>query len=331
MAAKKTIVVTGGAGFIGSNLCIHLLAQSPENYVICVDNLITGSLDNLREIMEPRHPRFRFIDYDITKPINPILFNEEHIHEIYHLASIASPEKYKKYSMETLLTSINGTQRVLDYCVLYNCKMLFTSTSEVYGDPLVHPQPETYYGNVNTVGERSCYDEGKRVAETLIYEYQKRFPDLDLKIARLFNTYGPRMDLNDGRVITNFIRQIKCGEPIEIYGDGEQTRSFCYIDDTVRGLVAFMATADTSVGIVGPVNIGNPGCEFTMNELVEVFRKALQRPVNANGAFEVKYLPRTQDDPMCRRPVITKAEELFGFKCDVGLEEGIQHVWDYFL
>jgi UDP-glucuronate decarboxylase len=334
---KKTIVVTGGAGFIGSNLCIYLLAQSPNNHVICVDNLITGSINNIREIMELR-PRFRFIEYDITKPINPTLFNEEEIDEIYHLASIASPEKYKKYSMETLLTSINGTQRVLDYCVLYNCKMLFTSTSEVYGDPLVHPQPETYYGNVNTVGERSCYDEGKRVAETLIYEYQKRFPDLDLKIARLFNTYGPRMDLNDGRVITNFIRQIKRGEPITIYGDGTQTRSFCYIDDTVRGLVAFMAAPSLDANILnaGPVNIGNPGCEFTMNELVEVFRKVIQRPGDITdggygNAFEVKYLPRTQDDPMCRRPVITKAEELFGFNCDVGLEEGIQRVWDYFL
>ena len=330
---KKTIVVTGGAGFIGSNLCIHLLAESPDNNVICVDNLITGSLDNIRELFHLR-PRFKYIEYDITKPINPTLFSEEHIDELYHLASIASPEKYKKYSMDTLLTSINGTQRVLDYCVLYNCKMLFTSTSEVYGDPLVHPQPETYYGNVNTVGERSCYDEGKRVAETLIYEYQKRFPDLDLKIARLFNTYGPRMDLNDGRVITNFIRQIKRGEPIEIYGDGTQTRSFCYVDDTVRALVAFMATPNTNVHTVGPVNIGNPGCEFTMNDLVDVFRRALRRPETGDhdsSAFEVKYLPRTQDDPMCRRPVVTKAQELFGFSCTVGLEEGIQRVWDYFL
>ena len=325
---KKTIVVTGGAGFIGSNLCKHLLAESPDNHVICVDNLITGHLDNLIEILS--NSRFRFVDYDITKPVCPALFGE-HVDEIYHLASIASPEKYKKYSMETLLTSINGTQRVLDYCVLYKCKMLFTSTSEVYGDPLVHPQPETYYGNVNTVGERSCYDEGKRVAETLIYEYQKRFPELDLKIARLFNTYGPRMDLDDGRVITNFIRQIKRSEPITIYGDGTQTRSFCYVDDTVRGLVAFMAAPSSDVLAVGPVNIGNPGCEFTMNQLVEVFRCALGRRQRAdNFAFAVKYLPRTQDDPMCRRPVITKAEELFGFRCAVGLEEGIQRVWDYF-
>ena len=329
---KKTIVVTGGAGFIGSNLCIHLLSQRPENHIICVDNLITGSHDNLREIRND--PRFLFIDYDITKPVCPELFGE-HVDEIYHLASIASPEKYKKYPMETLLTSINGTQRVLDYCVLYNCKMLFTSTSEVYGDPLVHPQPETYYGNVNTVGERSCYDEGKRAAETLVYEYQKRFPDLDLKVARLFNTYGPRMDLDDGRVITNFIRQIKRGEAITIYGDGSQTRSFCYVDDMVRALVAFMGTAETSVGDVGPVNIGNPACEFTMNELVGVFQSALRRDSDGSGsdgdAFAVTYLPRTQDDPMCRRPVITKAQELFGFRCDVGLEEGIRCVWDYFL
>ena len=340
-ATRKTILVTGGAGFIGSNLCIHLLSQSPDNHVICVDNLITGHLDNLGEIYAREGggggaSRFRFIEYDITKPVCPALFGE-HVDEIYHLASIASPEKYKKYPMETLLTSINGTQRVLDYCVLYNCKMVFTSTSEVYGDPLVHPQPETYYGNVNTVGERSCYDEGKRAAETLVYEYQKRFPDLDLKVALLFNTYGPRMDINDGRVITNFIRQIKRGEPITIYGDGTQTRSFCYVDDTVRALVAFMAAPSSDVLAVGPVNIGNPDCEFTMNELVEVFRRVLRQDGRSNDgrsndgdAFAVKYLPRTQDDPMCRRPVITKAQELFGFRCDVGLEEGIQCVWDYF-
>ena len=328
---KKTIVVTGGAGFIGSNLCIYLHNICDENYIICVDNLITGNIDNFKELLTS--PRFKFIEWDITNPVCPALFGE-HVDEIYHLASIASPEKYKKYSMKTLLTSINGTQRVLDYCVLYNCKMLFTSTSEVYGDPLVHPQPESYYGNVNTVGERSCYDEGKRVAETLIYEYQKKFPDLELKVARLFNTYGPRMDLDDGRVITNFIRQIKRGAPITIYGDGSQTRSFCFVDDTVRAMVAFMDAAETSVGDVGPVNIGNPGCEFTMNELVEVFRRALRRPEDGDddrsGAFAVKYLPRTQDDPMCRRPVITKAQELFGFSCVVGLEEGIQRVWDYF-
>jgi UDP-glucuronate decarboxylase len=322
----KRIIVFGGAGFIGSNLCIHLIQQSEQNHVICVDNMITGSRKNLRELVDstPPHPRFTLVHYDICDPVDCSLFGER-IDEIYHLASIASPEKYKKYPIETLLTSINGTQRVLDYCVLYNCKMLFTSTSEVYGDPLVHPQPEEYYGNVNTVGERSCYDEGKRVAETLIYEYRKKFA-LDLKIARLFNTYGPKMDLNDGRVITNFIRQIKADKPVEIYGDGSQTRSFCYIDDMIAGLVAFMAADDT---VIGPMNLGNPDCEFTMNELVSVFRSATTNTIP--NTISVTYLPKTQDDPMCRKPVIDKASSLIGFKCNIGLEEGVRRVWNYFL
>ena len=323
----KKIVVTGGAGFIGSNLCIFLINQSSENYVICIDNMITGSRENLRSLLYPSHPRFKMVEYDICLPMDLTLLGES-VDEIYHLASIASPEKYKKYSIETLLTSINGTQKVLDYCVLYNCKMLFTSTSEVYGDPLVHPQPEEYYGNVNTVGERSCYDEGKRVAETLIYEYRKKFR-LDLKIARLFNTYGPKMDLCDGRVITNFIRQIKKGEPVEIYGDGTQTRSFCYIDDMLHGLVAFMAANDE---VVGPMNLGNPDCEFTMNQLADTFTKVLKTDVkNKKCDFSVKYLPKTQDDPMCRKPVIEKAKLLIGFSCSVSLEDGIQRVWNYFL
>ena len=323
----KKIVVTGGAGFIGSNLCIFLINQSSENYVICIDNMITGSRENLRSLLYPSHPRFKMVEYDICLPMDLTLLGES-VDEIYHLASIASPEKYKKYSIETLITSINGTQKVLDYCVLYNCKMLFTSTSEVYGDPLVHPQPEEYYGNVNTVGERSCYDEGKRVAETLIYEYRKKFR-LDLKIARLFNTYGPKMDLCDGRVITNFIRQIKKGEPVEIYGDGTQTRSFCYIDDMLHGLVAFMAANDE---VVGPMNLGNPDCEFTMNQLADTFTKVLKTDVkNKKCDFSVKYLPKTQDDPMCRKPVIEKAKLLIGFSCSVSLEDGIQRVWNYFL
>ena len=323
----KKIVVTGGAGFIGSNLCIFLINQSSENYVVCIDNMITGSRENLRSLLYPSHPRFKMVEYDICLPMDLTLLGES-VDEIYHLASIASPEKYKKYSIETLLTSINGTQKVLDYCVLYNCKMLFTSTSEVYGDPLVHPQPEEYYGNVNTVGERSCYDEGKRVAETLIYEYRKKFR-LDLKIARLFNTYGPKMDLCDGRVITNFIRQIKKGEPVEIYGAGTQTRSFCYIDDMLHGLVAFMAANDE---VVGPMNLGNPDCEFTMNQLADTFTKVLKTDVkNKKCDFSVKYLPKTQDDPMCRKPVIEKAKLLIGFSCSVSLEDGIQRVWNYFL
>jgi UDP-glucuronate decarboxylase len=283
--------------------------------------MITGSCDNLRDVLI--HPRFKFIDHDVCTEITNSTLGldaDARIDEIYHLASIASPEKYKKYPMETLLTSINGTQRILDCCISHKCKMLFTSTSEVYGDPLVNPQPEEYYGNVNTVGERSCYDEGKRVAETLIYESRKKH-GLDLKIARLFNTYGPKMDLNDGRVITNFIRQIRNGNPVEIYGDGSQTRSFCYIDDMIRGLVAFMAAGPD---VMGPMNLGNPDCEFTMNELVSVFETALSKQIT------VIHLPKTQDDPMCRKPVISKAVELIGFHCEIGLNEGINRLWDYF-
>lgn len=322
--SKKTIVVTGGAGFIGSNLCNYLINQSADNYVICVDNMITGTCDNLRELLDPPHPRFKLAVCDICLPVDCSMFGER-VDEIYHLASIASPEKYKKYSVETLLTSINGTQRVLELCVLYGCKMLFTSTSEVYGDPLVHPQPEEYYGNVNTVGERSCYDEGKRVSETLIYEYRKKF-SLDLKIARLFNTYGPKMDLNDGRVITNFIRQIKNGKSVEIYGSGSQTRSFCYIDDMINGLVSYMATGSD---IVGPMNLGNPDCEFSMYELVDIFQNTIYGDPSTTK-ISVVYLPKTQDDPMCRKPVIDKAKALIGFTCKVGLSEGIKCVWDHF-
>ena len=313
-------MITGGAGFIGSNLCCYLISNFPDAYVICIDNMITGSVDNIRELLFPAHPRFKLIIHDINNPLNDVL-GDEKIDEIYHLASIASPEKYKKYSMETLLTSINGTQRVLEYCLINNSKMLFTSTSEVYGDPLIHPQPEEYNGNVNTVGERSCYDEGKRVSETLIYEYRKKY-NLNIKIARLFNTYGPKMDLYDGRVITNFMKQIKNDKPVQIYGDGSQTRSFCYIDDMIRGLVAFMSLEEK---VYSPVNIGNPNCEFTMNELVSIFNKIISKNI------EIEYLPKTQDDPMCRKPIIDKAEKLFNFTCSNNLEYGLKKLWDYFL
>lgn len=316
----KKIMITGGAGFIGSNLCCYLISNFPDAYVICIDNMITGSVDNIRELLFPAHPRFKLIIHDINNPLNDVL-GDEKIDEIYHLASIASPEKYKKYSMETLLTSINGTQRVLEYCLINNSKMLFTSTSEVYGDPLIHPQPEEYNGNVNTVGERSCYDEGKRVAETLIYEYRKKY-NLNIKIARLFNTYGPKMDLYDGRVITNFMKQIKNDKPVQIYGDGSQTRSFCYIDDMIRGLVAFMSLEEK---VYSPVNIGNPNCEFTMNELVSIFNKIISKNI------EIEYLPKTQDDPMCRKPIIDKAEKLFNFTCSNNLEYGLKKLWDYYL
>jgi UDP-glucuronate decarboxylase len=316
----RKIIITGGAGFIGSNLCCFLISNFPDTYVICIDNMITGSVDNIRELLIPAHPRFKLIIHDINNSLNDILDNEK-IDEIYHLASIASPEKYKKYSMETLLTSINGTQCILEYCLKNNSKMLFTSTSEVYGDPLIHPQPEEYNGNVNTVGERSCYDEGKRVAETLIYEYRKKY-NLNIKIARLFNTYGPKMDLYDGRVITNFIKQIKNDKPVQIYGDGSQTRSFCYIDDMICGLVSFMSLEEN---IYSPVNIGNPNCEFTMNDLVSIFKTITSKNIS------IEYLPKTQDDPMCRKPIIDKAEKLFDFKCSTNLHDGIKQLWNYFL
>jgi len=315
----KKIMITGGAGFIGSNLCCYLISNFPDVYVICIDNMITGSVDNIRELLVPPHPRFKLIIQDINNSFSHVLDNEK-IDEIYHLASIASPEKYKKYSMETLLTSINGTQRILEYCLKNNSKMLFTSTSEVYGDPLIHPQPEEYNGNVNTVGERSCYDEGKRVAETLIYEYRKKY-NLNIKIARLFNTYGPKMDLYDGRVITNFIKEIKNDRPVQIYGDGSQTRSFCYIDDMIRGLVSFMNLEEN---VSSPVNIGNPDCEFTMNELVSIFKTIISKNI------DIKYFPKTQDDPMCRKPIIDKAKKLFDFKCSTNLQDGLKKLWYYF-
>ena len=308
----KTIVITGGAGFIGSNLIERLLLTNTCN-IICIDNLITGSMENIKQHLE--NPQFVFIQHDICKPFElPVA----EVDEIYHLACLASPVKYKKYPIETLNSSIQGTQTVLQWCIKYKCKMIFTSTSEVYGDPLVHPQPEEYFGNVNTVGERSCYDEGKRVCETMLYEYRKAY-SLDLKIVRLFNTYGPRMDIEDGRVITNFINKILCGEPIEIYGDGSQTRSFCYIDDMLNALILMMASGEQ-----GPINLGNPYCEFSLNELVGLFEKEF------NKKLDVVYLERTQDDPKVRKPVIDKAINRLRWSPVIRLEYGIEKTVKYF-
>jgi UDP-glucuronate decarboxylase len=319
----KTILITGGAGFIGTNLITRLFALHGDMgcRIICIDNLITGSLGNIRTFIESTnddgHPlyNFVFLNHDICKPI---VLDDESIDEIYHLASLASPVKYKLYPLETLFTSINGTQNVLELCIRYKCRLLFTSTSEVYGDPLVHPQPEEYFGNVNTVGERSCYDEGKRVCETMLYEY-RRLHGLDLKIVRIFNTYGPFMDINDGRVITNFIGKIMAQEPVEIYGDGTQTRSFCYIDDMLNGLIAMMNSHE-----LGPINLGNPDCEFTLNELVGVFEKVLGKEVM------VKYLDGTPDDPKVRKPVLEKAWRLLGWAPVVDLKSGIASTFAHF-
>jgi len=304
------ILVTGGAGFLGRHICQKLL-EEPTNKVICVDNLITGKYSNIEEFIT--NPNFEFVNFDI---INEIILPQ--VDKIYHLACIASPEKYKKYSIETLMTSFTGTKNILDLAKKHNAKLLFTSTSEVYGDPLIHPQPEEYFGNVNTVGERSCYDEGKRVAETLIYEYRNKY-GLDLKIVRLFNTYGPYMDLNDGRVVTNFINQIMNGENLKIYGDGHQTRSFCYVDDMIKGLVSMMESSE-----VGPINLGNPNCEFTLNQLVAVFEKVVSKKLR------VDYFFATENDPKQRKPVIIKAQELLGFNPTISVEEGIQKTMSYF-
>ena len=331
MKKMKTILITGGAGFIGTNLVKRLFEIHGNQgcRIICIDNLITGSLSNVRTFIESKKNdglplyNFVFLNHDICKPITEEVLDGigmvDSIDEIYHLASLASPVKYKLYPLETLFTSINGTQNVLDLCLRHHpCRLLFTSTSEVYGDPMVHPQPEEYFGNVNTVGERSCYDEGKRVCETMLYEYRRLY-QLDLKIVRIFNTYGPFMDINDGRVITNFIGKIMAQEPVQIYGDGTQTRSFCYIDDMLNGLIAMMKSNEA-----GPINLGNPDCEFTLNELVDVFEKVLGKEV------AVDYLDGTPDDPKVRKPVIEKAERLLGWAPIVDLESGIASTFAHF-
>ena len=308
---SNIILITGGAGFIGRHLCKKLL-ENEENEIICVDNLITGNLQNIKEF--ENNQKFTFINHDITEPIE-----FSNINEIYHLACIASPDKYKIYSLETLNTCFIGTKNILNLAKQHNAKLLFTSTSEIYGDPIVHPQPEEYFGNVNTMGERSCYDEGKRIGETLIYEYRNKF-NLDLKVVRLFNTYGPYMDINDGRVITNFIKQIINKDILYIYGNGNQTRSFCYIDDMIFGLISMMKSEQ-----LGPINLGNPHCEFTLNELVKVFEKII------NYKLDVKYIEPTQNDPKQRKPNITKANLLLDFFPTINCEDGIKKTIEYFL
>jgi UDP-glucuronate decarboxylase len=301
---RKVILVTGGAGFLGRHLCAKLL-EDPLNQVICLDNLITGKELNIEDFR--LNPNFKFLKFDITKKIFL-----PHVDEVYHLASIASPEKYKKYALDTIMVNFQGTKNVLDLARVHNAKVLLTSTSEVYGDPLIHPQPEDYYGNVNTIGERSCYDESKRLAETLMYEYRRKY-GLDTKIVRVFNTYGTFMDEKDGRVITNFLYRMKTNQPLEIYGSGDQTRSFCYVDDTIDGLVRMMNSSE-----YGPINIGNPYCEITLNELVKLFEKLF------NKQLEIKYLSETENDPKCRKPVIDKAISKLSWYPKIGIEEGLR-------
>lgn len=303
------VLVTGGAGFLGSHLCERLLNEG--NDVICVDNLFTGSKDNIRHLMT--NPYFEFIRHDITEP----LYVE--VDEIYNLACPASPVYYQFDPIKTAKTSVIGATNMLGLARRVHARILQASTSEVYGDPEIHPQPESYRGCVNPIGIRSCYDEGKRMAETLFFDYYRQY-NLDIKVMRIFNTYGPRMSPNDGRVVSNFIVQALTGQDITIYGDGSQTRSFCYVDDLIEGMYRLMNSRD---GFTGPVNIGNPG-EFTMLELAEEIIKLTK----SNVGIVFKELP--QDDPMQRKPVIDLAQKELDWEPHIALEEGLKRTIEYF-
>ena len=307
--SRKRILVTGGAGFLGSHLIDRLLAAGHE--VLCVDNLFTGSKRNIEHLIG--HARFEFIRHDVTFP----LYVE--VDEIYNLACPASPVHYQHDPVQTTKTSVHGAINMLGMAKRLGCKILQASTSEVYGDPSVHPQPEAYWGNVNPIGIRSCYDEGKRCAETLFFDYHRQH-GVEIKVARIFNTYGPRMHPSDGRVVSNFIVQALGNEPITLYGRGEQTRSFCYVDDLVDGLIRLM---DTPKGFTGPVNLGNPG-EFTIRKLAELI-------VGQTGSqSELEYRPLPQDDPQQRQPDIALARAQLGWEPRVALEEGLQPTIGYF-
>lgn len=306
---RKRILVTGGAGFLGSHLCEKLLDLG--NDVICVDNLFTGSKDNIRHLMDNNY--FEFIRHDITQP----LYVE--IDEIYNLACPASPIHYQHDPIATGKTSVMGALHTLGLAKRCHARILQASTSEVYGDPEIHPQPESYRGCVNPIGPRSCYDEGKRMAETLFFDYHRQH-GVDIKVIRIFNTYGPRMSAYDGRVVSNFIVQALKGEDITIYGDGKQTRSFCYVDDLIDGMIKMMESRD---GFTGPVNIGNPQ-EFTMLELAE---KVISL---AGSDSKIVFKPLPQDDPMQRQPVIDLARKELSWEPTVDLDEGLIRTIEYF-
>ena len=305
----KRILVTGGAGFLGSHLTEKLLADGHE--VIVADNLYTGSRKNIESFRN--HPNFEFMIHDITFP----LYLE--VDEIYNLACPASPVHYQHNPTQTTKTSVIGAINMLGLAKRTGAKILQASTSEVYGDPEVHPQPETYWGKVNPIGIRACYDEGKRAAETLFFDYWRQY-NLPIKVIRIFNTYGPRMDKNDGRVVSNFITQALRGEDITIYGDGSQSRSFCYVDDLVRGIISMM---DTPKDVIGPMNLGNP-IEFTMLELADLVL------TNTNSSSKISFQALPQDDPKQRRPDITFAREQLGWQPRVFLDEGLQKTIAYF-
>ena len=302
------VLVTGGAGFNGSNLCDALLAQGHE--VVCVDNLLTGSLRNIAHLNH--ESRFEFIQRDVNEPydVGPVEY-------IFHFASPASPVDYMEHGIETLKVGSLGSFHSLDLAKKYGAKYMLASTSECYGDPLEHPQKETYWGHVNPIGPRSVYDESKRFAEALTVAY-RRYHKVETQVLRIFNTYGPRLQLNDGRVISNFMKQALRGEPLTVYGDGTQTRSFCYVSDEVDGILRL-----ASSGQPGPINIGNPG-EFTILECAKLVLKV------TGSKSEITYEPLPQDDPKQRRPDITKARELLGWEPKVDLEQGLRLSMEYF-
>lgn len=305
----KRVLVTGGSGFLGSHLCEKLLHKGYD--VLCVDNFFTGSKQNIAHLLS--HPYFELLRHDVTFP----LYVE--VDEIYNLACPASPVHYQFDPVQTTKTSVVGAINMLGLAKRTKAKILQASTSEVYGDPEVHPQVEEYKGAVNPIGPRACYDEGKRCAETLFFDYQRQH-NVDIRVVRIFNTYGPKMHPNDGRVVSNFIVQALQNKPITIYGDGSQTRSFCYVDDLVEGMIAMM---ENEQGICGPINLGNPS-EFTILELAQ---KVLQY---THSKSELIFKPLPQDDPMQRKPDITKAKRDLDWEPSVGLEEGLKHTIDYF-
>ncbi|MBT3070834.1 SDR family oxidoreductase [Rhodomicrobium sp. Az07] len=306
---SKTILVTGGAGFLGSHLCDRLLADGHD--VLCLDNFFTGAKRNIEHLIG--HPRFELIRHDVTFP----LYVE--VDEIYNLACPASPIHYQHDPVQTTKTSVHGAINMLGLAKRLKCRIFQASTSEVYGDPAVHPQTEDYWGNVNPIGSRSCYDEGKRCAETLFFDYNRQHK-LEIKVARIFNTYGPRMHPNDGRVVSNFIVQALKGDPISIYGDGSQTRSFCYVDDLIEGFVKLMTSP---AGITGPINLGNPG-EFTIRELAEMTLEM------TGSKSKLVFRPLPEDDPKQRQPSITRARDLLDWHPEIPLREGLRHTINYF-
>jgi len=306
---NKRVLVTGGAGFLGSHLCERLVEMGHD--VVCVDNFFTGAKSNIAHLLD--HPNFELIRHDVTFP----LYVE--VDEIYNLACPASPIHYQHDPVQTTKTSVHGAINVLGLAKRLRARILQASTSEVYGDPTVHPQTEDYWGNVNPIGSRSCYDEGKRCAETLFFDYHRQHK-LEIKVARIFNTYGTRMHPSDGRVVSNFIMQALLGEPITIYGDGTQTRSFCYMADLIRAFEALMASPPE---VTGPINLGNP-TEFTILELAE---KVLAL---TKSKSKIEYKPLPADDPIQRKPDITRAEKLLNWSPTVSLEEGLVHTVEYF-